>query len=826
MTQTPSAAAGGGGAWGAKKPSSIAQAAARGSGGNASGGRGGGSASGGGRGDYNNGRGGASGGSGDARRNSANSNNKSGGGGGRGGGGRGGGGRGGDPKNKNSNQKHTNSGGGGRGGHNNNSNNNSGGGKNNNNNNNSGGNNNNNNKGRSKALAEIELWDTTGSGTSAAQKAVHRVSCAKFLSCRLQFLDAPKVVVPVPAAAETETEETTTTTVTLEWSPHERCEWTAADRVEQIGAEQERLWNYKPLAVNDDTRWKAKVMVDATAGGAGAEAISQSQQEKDAEQLRKAIAILNKLSWTTLNKLTLVFLETIGATTPAAVATPPGTDTPEQPAAVLSKQVVQDCMELIVDKAMTEPHFAELYARFCSKLATVHKTFKKTLLAICQHQFEESDKEPVLPADMDPAERKYHLGFSKRKSIGLMQFIGELYKIKLIKGGIMIGCLERLLVDDDDERLECFAKLMTTVGEKLDDNADEPEMIAVWNQVYSLAGKGKVPNGPAAPKSHSRIKFLLIDLIELKENGWVTRRVEEKAKTIAQIHSEVAREERQAQNPHQQPQMKRSQSGSAIKHTSPPVVDTDGFVQVPTTKPKKQPPLRRVQSEGVSVGTSSLQRAAAGGPSKSLEQSMAAVSVSVQAPISEYLEPKECGQKMKSILKEYFVGGDTDEAILSIQDLVGMGHEGHVERGAAAIEAGILLVIEMKEVEVRKFLVVISKCLTGEKVDKASLPLGLNDPLEFLRDVEIDAPLASSLLASIIAEWIGMTLLSLDFLQKGPEEFLSNGKPADFAAQIVAKLGGDVKDADIEVVSSLMSDEDKKAHPSVKEWLEAASKSS
>jgi hypothetical protein len=140
------------------------------------------------------------------------------------------------------------------------------------------------------------------------------------------------------------------------------------------------------------------------------------------------------------------------------------------------------------------------------------------------------------------------------------------------------------------------------------------------------------------------------------------------------------------------------------------------------------------------------------------------------------------------------------------------------------IEAGILLVLEAKESDVRKFLVVMSKSLKEGKINKASIPLGLNNPLEFLRDVEIDAPLASSLLATVIAEWINLSLLSLDFLKKCPEYFRTDGRPADFAVQIISKRGKDVTDADIEIVSSLMSDEDKKAHPVVKEWVEAACK--
>ena len=492
--------------------------------------------------------------------------------------------------------------------------------------------------------------------------------------------------------------------------------------------------------------------------------------------------------------------------------------TPRPPFAHTVSRPQPAALHRIVDKAMGEPHFAELYARFSAKLAVVHKTFKKTLLSLCQTAFEETDQEVEFADGTSEAERNYALKQSKQKSIGLMQFIGELYKNKLIKGGIMIGCLQRLLVNDDEEKLECFAKLMTTIGERLHDNEDEPEMIALWAQVYSLAGKSKKAGGPEAPSS--RIKFLLTDLIELKQNGWVTRRVVEKAKSIAQIHKEVAAEEKMGRQPYP-PKIKRSQSGSAVKSTpAPPPADNDGFVQV--SKPRKQP-MQRAQSDIVSaVPTSSLQRAMMGLSTKASEPSPS--SPAEAPPISEYMEPQECGKKMKSVLKEYFVGGDTDDAVLSVDEFVGAGHEGHVERGAAMIAAGVQLVIEMKEEQVRKFLIVTSRCLKEEKINKSSLPSGLNDPLEFLRDVEIDAPLASSLLAIVVAEWIQLDVLSLDFLQSCPEYFRADGRPADFAVQIIAKRGGAVTDADVEIVTSLMSDTDKEAHPSVKEWLEAGAK--
>jgi hypothetical protein len=157
-----------------------------------------------------------------------------------------------------------------------------------------------------------------------------------------------------------------------------------------------------------------------------------------------------------------------------------------------------------------------------------------------------------------------------------------------------------------------------------------------------------------------------------------------------------------------------------------------------------------------------------------------------------------------------------------------MGSAGHVDRGAAVIAAGVLLVLEMKEAEVHKFLDVASKCLDDAVVDKASLVPGLSDPLEFLRDIEIDAPLASRLLAIIIGDWLtkkvddGATALpSIDFLLSAPEYFRTDGRPAAFCAQILKERGGAVSDAEVKTVTALMSDDEKKAHSSTRDFLQS-----
>jgi translation initiation factor 4G len=699
------------------------------------------------------------------------------------------------------------------------------------------------------------LYQQTGCGTTKEEQAVIRRSSDFLLSHRLTYLDPPQ-----------------------RWTPHEKCQWTAHDRIQSIQLEQAKVFNFKPLQVNEQTRWKPKVQQQTNRNN---HPQSNKEEEEDhTQQLQTIQGILNKLSWTNIDKLTLKFVETLGV----------GQDH------VISPQLLHTSMKLVVEKAMTEPHFAELYARLSTKLSDVHRAFKRTILGICQEEFEATESEDKNDhADLTPAEKASADRLARKKSIGLMKYIGELYVMKLIKVQIMISCLERLLVHDDEEKLECFCKLMTTIGKQLDNEGEQDAIQHIWDEVYGLAGL----SGTAATSAHStkdvssnsstkplapstRLRFLLKDLIELKENDWVQiRHVHETAKTIDQIHKQAALEAKLGPSVSTS-QLRRSQSsgGSGFAGASPvPMTPkkniqrtrsydavSDGFptaspaIRTTPRKPNKKN-LRRVKSEVNTPNTlnSSLQQnlvpsrrnrsssASSNGEDEdglAVPQSTLQSSPSTVPPPSSNqkpYDPKVCGEKTKAILNEYFVGGDLNEAVALIQELVNGGAgtglvEGRVERGAAIIEGGVLMVLEMKESQVQKFLELIIQCCLSKIINRESLILGLRDPLEFLRDIEIDAPRAGEFLAQIIANWLMIPsspsssengnakilgLGSLDFLLSAPDYFRTDGRPATFAAQILKYHGGTVTDEDVQIISQLMSDDEKNTHGSARKFLES-----
>ncbi|GKZ01285.1 hypothetical protein MPSEU_001079500 [Mayamaea pseudoterrestris] len=751
-----------------------------------------------------------------------------------------------------------------------------------------------------KTLDEIVLFlDDTNADT-----AVVRIPQSHFLACRMKYLEAPREVERKEtkadkvgasndntAAASDENDVASSSQNNYYWTPHLYAHWTAKDRVELIQAEMQAMNDLQPLAVNNDTRWKPKRVKKKNAND-----ISSSAETGDAnvlspeeeEQIGKAFAILNKLSWTTLDKLTKSFLQALGLTKDSDVKD-----------LVLTKPVISKMMRLLVDKAMLEPHFCELYARFAERLGKAHKSFRRTLLALCQELFNEQDvvatssgngAAVAAAADTgngggnaastssaaalndsttsDAREKELDELLARKKSIGLMHFIGELYHVGLIKGDIMIGCLQKLLQPDDEERLDCFCKLMTTIGSRLHDDETEKDeaMQAVWRQVYVMAGI-PVPTELAAGKEELtdadkerlkapsvRVKFLLQDLIELKENNWVHRRKQEKAKSIKEIHKEVLQEEAAQRRMSQQSAVSLASNGSRksltmIRSQSTTSVeaipDEDGFVNV--AKPKKNASRRsslevvstKAQPSGGSGPKTSLQLAAEGkttgskgkngGKSEATSvnpktlRTVSPTALSTESPSArttkEHFDASECAKRGKSLFKEFFMSGDFNDAVLTVDEIVCFGEDGHVERGAAMIEAAVMMILEMKKDEVEKMLSVLERCIQEKKISSDSLVAGVQAPMESLRDIEIDAPLAASHMATILASWMRLDLMSLEMLKSCPDYFLTDGRPAEFACMVLAKRGGPVSYEETVVVEKLMSLDEQAAHSSISDWI-------
>ncbi|KAA8520411.1 hypothetical protein F0562_014667 [Nyssa sinensis] len=211
----------------------------------------------------------------------------------------------------------------------------------------------------------------------------------------------------------------------------------------------------------------------------------------------------------------------------------------------------------IFDKALMEPTFCEMYANFCCCLAGVLPdfsennekiTFKRLLLNKCQEEFGRGEREQeeanraeeegeVKQSEEEREEKRIR---ARRRMLGNIRLIGELYKKKMLTEKIMHECIKKLLgqyQNPDEEDVEALCKLMSTIGEMIDHPKAKEHMDGYFDMIAKLSNNMKLS---------SRMRFMLKDAIDLRKNKWQQRRKVEGPKKIEEVHRDAA-QERQAQ---------------------------------------------------------------------------------------------------------------------------------------------------------------------------------------------------------------------------------------------------------------------------------------
>ncbi|NXP38141.1 IF4G1 factor, partial [Leiothrix lutea] len=301
---------------------------------------------------------------------------------------------------------------------------------------------------------------------------------------------------------------------------------------------------------------------------------------KTQELLRRVRSILNKLTPQMFQQLMKQVMEL-------------SIDTEER---------LKGVIDLVFEKAISEPNFSVAYANMCRCLMglkvpttdkpTVTVNFRKLLLNRCQKEFEkDKDDDEIFEKrqkEMDDAsapEEKARMkdeleearDKARRRSLGNIKFIGELFKLKMLTEAIMHDCVVKLLKNHDEESLECLCRLLTTIGKDLDFEKAKPRMDQYFNQMEKIIKE---------KKTSSRIRFMLQDVIDLRRSSWVPRRGDQGPKTIDQIHKEAEMEEHREHIKVQQLMSKdkrRGPPGPSSSGRSTLVAD-DGWNTVPISK--------------------------------------------------------------------------------------------------------------------------------------------------------------------------------------------------------------------------------------------------
>ncbi|KAI9465254.1 hypothetical protein BJY52DRAFT_1114117 [Lactarius psammicola] len=238
-------------------------------------------------------------------------------------------------------------------------------------------------------------------------------------------------------------------------------------------------------------------------------------------------------------------------------------------------------IKLVFEKATDEATFSEMYARLCRKMMEQispkvqddgiknsegkpfagGNLFRKYLLNRCQEDFERGwvAKEAAAAAAATKAtadkavkeanektkggeeselysDEYYAAAKAKRRGLGLIRFIGELFKLQMLTERIMHECIKKLLgnvENPEEEEIESLCKLLITVGSLLDTPKARAHLDVYFSRMRELTKNKNV---------NARMVFMLQDVIELRERKWIPRNAVAAPTTIAQVHEAAAKE--------------------------------------------------------------------------------------------------------------------------------------------------------------------------------------------------------------------------------------------------------------------------------------------
>lgn len=233
-------------------------------------------------------------------------------------------------------------------------------------------------------------------------------------------------------------------------------------------------------------------------------------------------------------------------------------------------RTLRQVIQLTFEKATDEAHWASMYAKFCKKMLETMSPeiqderikdksgnivsggnlFRKYLLNRCQEEFErgwqtnlqeakdseDAEKKPPAPGEVTMLSDEYYkAAAAKRRGLGLVQFIGELYKLGMLTERIMLECVHKLVDHKgipDEAEIESLSKLLRTIGGNLDMSEKGRPMMDVYF--------GRITSMMESPELPSRMKYMLMDVVDLRRANWHSKEQNKGPKTLEEVRAEVS----------------------------------------------------------------------------------------------------------------------------------------------------------------------------------------------------------------------------------------------------------------------------------------------
>ncbi|KAF8451294.1 armadillo-type protein [Terfezia claveryi] len=309
----------------------------------------------------------------------------------------------------------------------------------------------------------------------------------------------------------------------------------------------------KPLIVSE-SRWKPRSVQAAASTGAAPGAISAVAPPVPTEDNRLTPEVVQRKVKAALNKMTPEKFDKISGQI---------LDIASQSKYETDGRTLRQVIQLTFEKATDEAAWSSMYAKFCKvmmesmdpsikdesikdregNVVTGGILFRKYLLNRCQEEFQRGWKVNLPPkpeGETDEAamlsDEYYIAAAAKRRGLGLIQFIGELFKLGMLTERIMHECVKKLVDFEgvpEEAEVESLCKLLRTIGASLDATGkSRPAMDVYFVRIQTMIDH---------PKLQSRLKFMLMDVVDLRKKNWHANETDKGPKTLAEIQADVAK---------------------------------------------------------------------------------------------------------------------------------------------------------------------------------------------------------------------------------------------------------------------------------------------
>mmetsp|Transcript_27503 Transcript_27503/g.49538 ORF Transcript_27503/g.49538 Transcript_27503/m.49538 type:complete len:495 (+) Transcript_27503:201-1685(+) len=248
---------------------------------------------------------------------------------------------------------------------------------------------------------------------------------------------------------------------------------------------------------------------------------------EETELIKKKIKInLNKLTPNNKDKLQVTLLEV----------------------AKTCHEALRELTVALFDKAWSEQKYSSLYALICQFLKenfegfaypgeeASRNWFKHELLTMCQEVFEYRPQDIEFQGLTDDKIEQKRVQL-KKKTIGNVRFIGELFKVNLISPKIVLNCIDDLLISQqasliDEDKLEGACVLLTTGGSMFERSSLREHTDRCMMKVQEII---------RMPLLTPRLKFLLMNVEDARKTGWAKSNVDQPRK-VEEIRAEFVKE--------------------------------------------------------------------------------------------------------------------------------------------------------------------------------------------------------------------------------------------------------------------------------------------